>query len=208
MADNVERVKIIRDQSFLFENKWSGVEWGKIIFWLDAQLHKIYCTTCIFIKINKKLKSITKSIHHAVWEFLPQSTVQVIMVKHLLGTDRLYLWIWTGEPKLNHKTWNVGNMWCNPHNENIEIILMWSTLKRLICHWLPIPKHKFYWAGWLKRSHYIKTTILPRHLAGTMVSSLCNPDDVMMCGVVVVCHYNRIYYRPVQAISFTITICW
>ena len=46
------------------------MEWGKIIFQLDAQGHKIYCTTCIFIKINKKLKSITKSIHHTVGEFL------------------------------------------------------------------------------------------------------------------------------------------
>ena len=74
MADNVERVKIIRDQSFLFENKWSGVEWGKIIFWLDAHQHKIYCTTCIFIKINKKLKSITKSIHHWAPGFLPHDS--------------------------------------------------------------------------------------------------------------------------------------
>ena len=32
MADNVERVKIIRDQSFLLENKWSGV----IIQWFTA----------------------------------------------------------------------------------------------------------------------------------------------------------------------------
>ena len=69
-------------------------------------------------------------------------TVQVLMVQHLLGTDWLYLWIWTGKPKLNHKTWNVGKYGYATIATLITRIKKsffsgQSILRRLIC--------QFYW---------------------------------------------------------------
>lgn len=40
------------------------MNWDKIIFWFDAEEDKIYWSRFEFIKVNKKLKSLTKSVHH------------------------------------------------------------------------------------------------------------------------------------------------
>ena len=47
---------------------------GQNNFPADEQQCKIYCSTCVFIKINKKLKSITKSIYHGAPGFLPHDS--------------------------------------------------------------------------------------------------------------------------------------